>query len=117
MSNLETKSITCFDLWSYLQEIQSAILEGYRLSESNEHFPQGYVGLYTCVMVRDSNSYAMRIELTDEQKKELTKVIEDSNEYCREIVPVVAKEETNVAQSETPVEKPKVQRKSKAKEV
>ena len=91
----ETKSITCFDLWTYLQEIQAAILEGYRLSESNEHFPQGYVGLYTCGMVKPV------------YPKEYG--IDEPND--------VAKGETNVAQSETPADKPKVQRKSKAKEV
>ena len=61
MQEIETKSITAFDLWTYLNEIQSAILEGYRLDDSNANFPQGYVGLYTCGMTKVASSNKLEV--------------------------------------------------------
>ncbi len=82
MQDNNTKSIVATNLWDMLVEVQSAVKQGYVLSDENQYYPQSFIGLYTCTMVKD-----------------------------------VAKEETNVAQQETPTDKPKVQRKSKAKEV
>lgn len=77
-----TKSIVATNLYDMLVEVQSAVKQGFILSDLNEFYPQSFIGLYTCTLVKD-----------------------------------VAKEETNVANQETPTDKPKVQRKSKAKEI
>jgi len=33
--------------------VQSAVKQGYVISDKNEHFPQSFIGLYTCAMVQD----------------------------------------------------------------
>lgn len=49
----ETRQITQFTAWEFLLEVQKAVQEGFRLSPTNEHFPQVTVGLYLVTMIRD----------------------------------------------------------------
>lgn len=51
--NMQEKTITAYDLWNFLLEIQSAIKEGYQLSDLNKNFPQAMIGFYTCTLVRE----------------------------------------------------------------
>ena len=48
-----TKSIVATNLYDMLVEVQSAVKQGYVLSDRNEHYPQSFIGLYTCTMVKD----------------------------------------------------------------
>ena len=53
MQNENTKSIVATNLYDMLVEVQAAVKQGYVLSDKNEHFPQSFIGLYTCTMVKD----------------------------------------------------------------
>lgn len=53
MNQENTRNITAFSLWDYLCEIQKAVQEGYVLSDKNSDFPQAFVSLYTCTLVRE----------------------------------------------------------------
>lgn len=53
MNQENTRNITCYSLWDYLCEIQKAVQEGYVLSDLNSHFPQAFVSLYTCTLVKE----------------------------------------------------------------
>lgn len=50
---MNEKSVVANNLWDFLVEVQKLVLDGYKLSEFNQHFPQAYVGMYTCGMVKD----------------------------------------------------------------
>lgn len=52
-TNMQEKTVTAYDLWSFLIEIEKAIKEGYQLSPANQHFPQAMIGFYTCTLVRE----------------------------------------------------------------
>ena len=53
MQETNTKSIVATNLYDMLLEVQSAVKQGYVLSDRNEHYPQSFIGLYTCTMVKD----------------------------------------------------------------
>lgn len=71
MNQENTRNITAFSLWDYLCEIQKAVQEGYVLSDKNSAFPQAFVSLYTCTLVK-----------------------EEKPEGCTEIATVVAEDNT-----------------------
>ena len=50
---MDEKSVVANNLWDFLVEVQKLVLDGYKLSEFNHHFPQSFIGLYTCTMVKD----------------------------------------------------------------
>ena len=52
MNNTDTYNVTAHDLWTYLNEIQKAVQAGYVLSDKNENFPQAFISLYTCTLVK-----------------------------------------------------------------
>jgi len=45
--------LSCFSLIEFCKEIQTLVQEGYLIEESNQGLPQGYMGHYSCVMVRE----------------------------------------------------------------
>lgn len=49
----ETKSILAYSLMDYSTAMQEAILEGYRLDNSNEGYPQQIGALYSCNLLLD----------------------------------------------------------------
>lgn len=51
-TNENIKSIVATNLYDMLLEVQSGVKQGYVISDKNEYFPQAYVGLYTCGMVK-----------------------------------------------------------------
>lgn len=53
MQNENTKSIVATNLYDMLLEVQDAVKAGYVLSDLNEHYPQSFIGLYTCTMVNE----------------------------------------------------------------
>lgn len=53
MQNENTKSIVATNLYDMLVEVQSAVKQGFVISNENHHFPQSFIGLYTCTMVKD----------------------------------------------------------------
>jgi hypothetical protein len=53
MQNDNTKPIVATNLYDMLVEVQSAVKQGFVISEKNEYFPQSFIGLYTCTMVKD----------------------------------------------------------------
>ena len=46
-------NITENSLWTFLVEIQDGFKQGYVLSDSNANFPQGFISLYTCNLVKE----------------------------------------------------------------
>lgn len=50
---MKTKKIEVYSHYDFLKAIQEAVIEGYRLSETNEHFPKMWTGYYTCTMVME----------------------------------------------------------------
>ena len=79
VSNKQEYNITAYSLWDFLTEVQSAVQQGYVLSVDNKHFPQGYVALYTCTLIK-------------EEKQEIETKVEA----------VVVQEETSVAEDTAP---------------
>lgn len=50
----QTKYIQAHDLWSYTVQVTEAVREGYRPSDSNEHYPVQFgIGVYCATFVRD----------------------------------------------------------------
>ncbi len=47
MKNENQWNIVAASLYDFLVEMQKAVQAGYILSDKNEHFPQGFVSLYT----------------------------------------------------------------------
>jgi len=45
-------NIVSHNLWDFLQSIQQGVLDGYVLSDKNVHFPQAFISLYTCTLVK-----------------------------------------------------------------
>jgi len=45
-------NIVSHNLWDFLQAVQQGILDGYVLSDVNQHFPQAFISLYTCTLVK-----------------------------------------------------------------
>ena len=52
MKNENQINIVEASLWDFLVSIQDAVKQGYVLSDKNEHFPQGFVSLYTATLVK-----------------------------------------------------------------
>lgn len=49
----DTINITENSLWNFLLAIQDGFKQGYVLSDSNANFPQGFISLYTCNLVKE----------------------------------------------------------------
>lgn len=52
---MKTKKIEVYSLYDFLKAIQEAVTEGYRLSDTNEHFPRMWTGYYACTMVMEED--------------------------------------------------------------
>lgn len=51
-----TKHIQSYGLYDYTVQVTQAVLEGYRPSDTNEHFPQSIgIGVYCATLVRDED--------------------------------------------------------------
>jgi len=61
MKNENQWNIVAASLYDFLVEMQKAVQAGYILSDKNEHFPQGFVSLYTATLVKP-----VAISATDE---------------------------------------------------
>lgn len=78
---MKTKQITQFTAWDFLLDVQQAIIEGYRLSDANEHFPQVTVGLYTVTMVKvEQEKKSKEIEVKIEETEETEETEKSSEE-------------------------------------
>lgn len=75
MNQENTRNITCYSLWDYLCEIQKAVQEGYVLSDKNSNFPQAFVSLYTCTLVKEEKPEEV-VEIATNVAEETTKEIE-----------------------------------------
>lgn len=78
----KTKPITAYNLYDFSVGIQEAVLEGYRLSTENQHFPvQIGPGLYTAVLVStsidDFVEQPMGVVLKDKPKGRTKKVTKE----------------------------------------
>ena len=51
-----TKHIQAYGLYDYTVQVTLAVLEGYRPSDTNEHFPQSIgIGMYCATLVKDED--------------------------------------------------------------
>ena len=85
---MKTKQITQFTAWDFLLDVQQAIIEGYRLSDANEHFPQVTVGLYTVTMVKveqEKKSKEIEVKIEEIEETEETEETEKSSEEVETI--------------------------------
>lgn len=73
MNQENTRNITAYSLWDYLCEIQKAVQEGYVLSEKNSDFPQAFVSLYTCTLVKEEKPEGV-VEIAMNVVEETTQV-------------------------------------------
>lgn len=48
-----TVRIDEYSLVEFLCTIQEMVIRGYRISVQNDHYPQGFSGLYFCTMVKE----------------------------------------------------------------
>lgn len=65
-------NITAYNLYDFLLEIQNAVQQGYVLSDKNEFFPQGFVSLYTCTLVKEDKP---EVEITQEITEPVKEVV------------------------------------------
>lgn len=49
-------SIEEVSLYAFLEDVQQAVIEGFRISTENDHMPQGFVGYYACKMVKEESA-------------------------------------------------------------
>jgi len=53
MQENNTYNITAYNLFDFLLEVQKAVQKGFVLSDDNKNFPQAYISLYTCTLVKE----------------------------------------------------------------
>jgi hypothetical protein len=61
--------LSCFSLIEFCKEIQTLVQEGYLIEESNQGLPQGYMGHYSCVMVKSNEITSKEVDTKTEPKK------------------------------------------------
>jgi hypothetical protein len=61
-------SLSCYSLIDFCKELQTLVQEGYLIEESNKGLPQGFVGHYSCIVVK-SNETETEVETKVEPKK------------------------------------------------
>lgn len=84
---IEERRVESHDVWTFLNEIQNAVQEGFVLSDKNEHFPFMIIGQLFAVLVKyeketpvvETQEEKVPKELTPEQqaRKDFEATIED----------------------------------------
>jgi hypothetical protein len=49
-------SLSCYSLIDFCKELQTLVQGGYLIEESNQGLPQGFVGHYSCIMVKSNET-------------------------------------------------------------
>ena len=102
MNQENVYNVTAYSLWDFLCEIQKAVQAGFVLSSHNSHFPQGFVSLYTCTLVKEEKS--------EEVVEIATVVAENTTEVTEPVKEVTLKDVVTNAQVKSTAGRKKVQK-------
>lgn len=102
MNQENVYNITAYNLYDFLLEIQNGVKQGYVLSDKNEFFPQGFVSLYTCTLVKEEKS--------EEVVEIATTVAENTTEVTEPVKEVTLKDVFTNAQVKSTAGRKKVQK-------
>lgn len=123
---MQVKTIVGHSIWEFLNEVQEAVLEGFRLSEKSEYFPYTTGPLSVVHLVKEENEHSEEEDSTQDGSTQEDEISESSVEYLPTVAESVEYNPDLVALADIvdiaeqsgaaipPVEKKKPGRKAKA---